>query len=130
MSKLVFCIYGTQNRFNQIIGSTGHIVSLQVTQDKTILHIFHCLPINIYFERKTYLPVIQYFKSILKASAGLDLVGCESEKHKKIIHLLRILLQWHFKIGQINFQIIQWIGRIGMLGNLGKNMGITTTKAQ
>jgi hypothetical protein len=69
------------------------------------------------------LPVLPCFVNALETAHSLATICVTDEKNQNLTTLQKVLLQWHFKLGHVGFQTLQWIGRQGWLGPIGEKMG-------
>jgi hypothetical protein len=88
------------------------------------------LEVFVSIDKEVGLPMLSC--SINSSRKGLEVCLCGSimsDRNKNLSTLQRELLRWHYCLGHINFQNLQWIGRQGILGELGYKWGSTTVKA-
>ena len=74
------------------------------------------------------LPILPCFANALQTAKSLAMTCVTDEKNQNLTHLQKVLLQWHFKLGHVGFQTLQWIGRQGWLGKIGEKMGSTSVQ--
>ncbi len=77
-------------------------------------------------DKVTRLPRLSCFKNALAASKTLALASVTDESNQNLTRLQKTLLQWHFRLGHMGFQWLQWIGRQGILGHIGEQIGKTS----
>lgn len=75
------------------------------------------------------LPTLQCFNNAVETAEALALTCVTDERNQNLTNLQKTLLQWHFKLGHVGFQNLQWIGRMGWLGPRGEKMGATSVEA-
>ena len=76
---------------------------------------------------ETGLPIIPAFTSVDKASQKIAILhNIITPDNKNLTGLQRRLLQWHYKLGHIRFQTLQWIGRQEILRPDGIQWGKST----
>ena len=61
----------------------------------------------------------------MKTAKSLALEGLTDSGNNNLTSLQKLLLLWHTKWGHLTFQRTQWLGRCGIVGPLGVNMGST-----
>ncbi len=69
------------------------------------------------YDPQTFLPQLTLFKSgtadkVLHAMAGI----VTQETNQNLTPLRKLWLQWHFKLGHLGFQHVQWLTKLGGLG--------------
>ena len=82
--------------------------------------------VTIPYDKVTRLPILQAFHSAEGVAESLALNCVTSEVNQNLTYLQKVLLQWHFKLGHVGFQNLQWIGRQGWIGKLAVKMGSTS----
>ena len=58
----------------------------------------------------TCLPMISAFKDAHATSKTLALSAVTDESNQNLMPLQKMLLQWHYRLGHLGFQTVQWIG--------------------
>ena len=54
---------------------------------------------------------------------------CVTDEHNQnLTNLQKTMLQWHWKLGHVGFQRLQWIGCQGWLGKPGERFGISSVQ--
>lgn len=79
--------------------------------------------ITVPYHRASRLPVLPAFANAKKTSEQLAMSCVSKEANQNMSPLSKMLLRWHFKLGHVGFQQLQWIGRQGWLGLQGENWG-------
>jgi Reverse transcriptase (RNA-dependent DNA polymerase) len=93
---------------------------------------FHFAPgkdLSISNDPTLKLPTLQCFNNAVETAEALALTCVTDERNQNLTNLQKTLLQWHFKLGHVGFQNLQWIGRMGWLGPRGEKMGATSVEA-
>ena len=93
---------------------------------------FHFAPgkeLSISNDPSLKLPTLQCFNNAVETAEALALTCVTDERNQNLTNLQKTLLQWHWKLGHLGFQNVQWIGRMGWLGSLGEKMGATSVDA-
>ena len=87
-------------------GIKGHKFS--VTWEKATLKLDNGNTLTIPYNLITHLPVITSYKQTMKLAEGMALKGCmRSENNQNLSFWSKCLLRWHFKLGHLNFALIQ-----------------------
>jgi hypothetical protein len=80
----------------------------------------------------THLPQLRVYRNALDSAKALALKGCVTDEiNQNLTPIQKIALRFHFRLGHIAFNHVQWIGRQGWLGPEGVKMGkssLTTPK--
>jgi hypothetical protein len=64
------------------------------------------------------------YRNALDSAKALALKGCVTEEvNQNLTTKQKLALRFHFRLGHISFQHIQWLGRQGLLGPEGVKMG-------
>jgi hypothetical protein len=66
---------------------------------------------------------------VLATAQSLALEGITEHTPSNLTSLQQRLFLWHTKWGHLGWQHTQWLGRCGILGQLGVKMGSTTVHA-
>jgi hypothetical protein len=70
------------------------------------------------------------YRNALVSAKALALKGCVTDEvNQNLTTSQKLLLRFHFRLGHIAFQHIQWLGRQGLLGPEGVKMGKTSLTA-
>ena len=85
--------------------------------------------VSIKNDDRLKLPIFRCFANATRTAESLALTCVTDERNQNLTSLQKKLLQWHFKLGHVGFQNLQWIGRQGWLGPIGEKMGSTTVDA-
>ena len=85
--------------------------------------------VSIKNDDRLKLPIFRCFANATRTAESLALTCVTDEQNQNLTSLQKKLLQWHFKLGHVGFQNLQWIGRQGWLGPIGEKMGSTTVDA-
>ena len=85
--------------------------------------------VSIKNDDRLKLPIFRCFANATRTAESLALTCVTDERNQNLTSLKKKLLQWHFKLGHVGFQNLQWIGRQGWLGPIGEKMGSTTVDA-
>ena len=101
--------------------------SWQFTQDwsGSVMQ-FNGSKLSLDLDPRFRLPILKCFKNAMATAEALALVCVTDERNPNLTTLQKKLLQWHFRLGHLSFQNLQWIGRSGWLGPLGEKFGVTT----
>ena len=75
--------------------------------------------ITVPYDKSTHLPIIEGFKNATAVAESLAMSCVTDALNQNLTSLQKVMLQWHYKIGHIGFQHLQWIGRQGWLGKMG-----------
>ena len=76
--------------------------------------------------KETGLPTLMAFHNVEKTSIKLaKLHTILAPDNGNLTGLQKEMLKWHYKLGHVGFQNLQWIGREGILGAIGKQFGTT-----
>jgi hypothetical protein len=82
---------------------------------------------TVQFCNTTHLPRLRVYRSALDSAKALALKGCVTDEvNQNLTSLQKLALRFHFRLGHISFQHIQWLGRQGLLGPEGAKMGKST----
>ncbi len=73
--------------------------------------------------------MLRAYKETLKTAESLAMVCLTDEANQNLSHAQKMLLKWHFKLGHIGFQHLQWIGRQGWLHKVGEHFGLSSILA-
>ena len=79
----------------------------------------------ISYQSRTSLPILRGFTNTTKTAKSLALERLTDSGNENLTCLQKLLLLWHIKWGHLGFQHNQWLGRCGIVGSLGVNMGST-----
>ena len=71
----------------------------------------------------TRLPRVRCFKDAMHTAEAMAMTCVTDEYNQNLSHLQKLLLQWHWRLGHVGFQRLQWIGRQGILGIIGEKFG-------
>ena len=77
------------------------------------------------FHPATNLPMITMFKSIEDASSKLEnsLYACVTdESNQNLTPSQKEALRWHWKLGHVSMQVVNWLGNQGLLGRLSQRL--------
>ena len=85
--------------------------------------------VSIKNDDRLKLPIFRCFANATRTAESLALTCVTDERNQNLTSLQKKLLQWHFKLGHVGFQNLQWIGRQGWLGPIGEKMGSATVDA-
>ena len=77
----------------------------------------------------TRLLMLCSFHDTMKTAESLVMTCVTDERNQNLTHLQKNLLKWHFKLGHLGFQQLQWVGRQGWLGKLGERIGLSSVQA-
>jgi hypothetical protein len=76
------------------------------------------------FCETTHLPRLRVYRQALDSAKALALKGCVTDEvNQNLTAKQKLLLRFHFRLGHIAFQHVQWLGRQGLLGPEGEVMG-------
>ena len=62
----------------------------------------------------------------MDVAESMATVCITDEANQNLANNQNNMLQWHWKLGHVGFQQLQWIGRQGWLGSHGQNFVKTT----
>ena len=86
--------------------------------------------LTVNYDQNTFLPRIRAYKNAVQTASALALLGeVDAETNQNLTSAQKRLLRWHFRLGHLGFQTIQWLGRQKMLGLLGEKMAAATLQA-
>jgi hypothetical protein len=74
------------------------------------------------------LPRLRAYHDTMKTAESLAYACVSDERNQNLSHRAKALLRWHFKLGHIGFQRLQWIGRQGWIGKAGEYFGLSTVQ--
>jgi hypothetical protein len=77
----------------------------------------------------TRLPKLRAYHDTMKTAESIALVCITDERNQNLSSRAKSLLRWHFKLGHLGFQRLQWIGRQGWLGKAGEYFGLSSVQA-
>jgi hypothetical protein len=72
------------------------------------------------------LPRLRAYHDTMKTAESLVFSCVSDERNQNLSNRAKTLLKWHFKLGHVGFQRLQWIGRQGWLGKAGDYFGLST----
>jgi hypothetical protein len=76
------------------------------------------------FCETTHLPRLRVYRNALDSAKALALKGCVTDEvNQNLTTKQKLALRFHFRLGHIAFQHVQWLGRQGLLGPEGVKMG-------
>jgi hypothetical protein len=79
---------------------------------------------TVNFCETTHLPRLRVYRKALESAKALALKGCvTNEVNQNLTAKQKLALRFHFRLGHISFQHVQWLGRQGVLGPEGVTMG-------
>ena len=97
---------------------------LHVTHNKSVLVLSNESHVSVYYDKMTHLPRLQAYSNALNSANALATVGCVTdETNQNLTVQQKTLLKWHFRLGHLGFNTVQWLGRHGVLGKFGEKMG-------
>ncbi len=82
--------------------------------------------VTMQFDNTTHLPILHTFQDATKVAESLLTSCVTDEMNQNLTSLQKLMLQWHFKLGHIGFQHLQWIARQGWLGKLAEKFGVSS----
>ena len=86
--------------------------------------------LTVHYDNNTFLPRVCAYKNAVQTASALSLRGhVEDETNQNLTSAQKLLLRWHFKMGHLGFATVQWLGRMGMLGEGGKKMAAANLQA-
>ena len=101
--------------------ANGH---LHVNHDTSVLVLANKSKVTIHYDTMTHLPRLPAYSNALTSANALAIVGCVTdETNQNLTVQQKILLKWHFRLGHLGFNTVQWLGRQGVLGQFGDKMG-------
>ncbi len=87
------------------------------------------LSVDVDFHKQNFLPVMNCFLNAIKVAENLALEGSViSVDNTNLTFLQKTLLKWHYKLGHLGFQHVQFLGRQSWLGSVGYKIGKTTVQ--
>ena len=101
-------------------GKRGY--SLNVTWDGTVLKLGK-KTISLSHDYHTRLPILHCFKDAMKTAESLAMTCITDEHNQNLTNLQKLLLQWHWRLGHLGFQQLQWIASQGWLGQKAESLG-------
>jgi hypothetical protein len=89
-------------------------------EDRSITSLQYC--------ENTHLPRIRVYRNAMDNAKALALKGCVTDEvNQNLTSAQKLALRFHFRLGHIGFQHVQWLGRQGLLGPEGVTMGSKTS---
>ena len=79
-------------------------------------------------DQATKLPKLRCYHNAMETAESLLTTCVTDEYNQNLTQLQKALLQWHWKLGHVGFQRLQWIGRQGWLGKIGERFGVSSTQ--
>jgi hypothetical protein len=105
---------------------------LSITRNRGVITWENRKQTTLSFCDTTHLPRIRVYRNALDDAKALALKGCVTDEvNQNLTSTQKLLLRFHFRLGHIAFQHVQWLGRQGLLGPEGVKMGkdkLTTPK--
>lgn len=72
------------------------------------------------------LPIMTGFTDAKSAAKKMAIMhNCIGADNVNLSNLQKMLLKWHCRLGHTGMQLVQWIGRSGILGKFGQEWGST-----
>ena len=96
---------------------------LETFHDRSCLHLPGGKTLTIPHDKISRLPLLHCFKDAVATSQTLAMSCVSDELNQNLTHLQKLLLQWHFRLGHIGFQWLQWVARQGFLGPQAERAG-------
>ncbi len=82
--------------------------------------------VTLNYDKTTHLPILNAFHNATKVAESLMTSCVTEEVNQNLTTLQKLMLQWHFKLGHVGFQRLQWIARQGWLGKLAEKFGVSS----
>jgi hypothetical protein len=101
---------------------------MTVDHNKSIFHL-GSKTVTIQHDPTFRLPIMRCYKDVMTTAETLDMTCVTDEFNQNLTTLQKILLQWHWRLGHVGFQKLQWIGRQGWLGKIGEKFGQSSVHA-
>ncbi len=83
--------------------------SLRLNWQGTSMH-YGSKKVSLPHDHLIRVPMLCAYKDTLKTAKSLVMVCLTNEANQNLSHAQKMLLKWHFKLGHIGFQHLQWIG--------------------
>ena len=83
--------------------------------------------VSLPHDQATKLPKLRCFNNVMEVTESMAMTCVTDEYNQNLTQLQKALLQWHWKLGHVGFQRLQWIGRQGWLGKIGERFGVSST---
>ena len=71
-------------------------------------------------DKATRLPKLRCYKNVMETAESMATVCVTDELNQNLTELQKAMLRWHWKLGHVGFQSLQWIGHQGWLGKTGE----------
>jgi hypothetical protein len=126
-SNLNCRLFSPQNYFleKHIEGQRGN--SLGVTWSGITLKL-GTKTISVPHDHQSRLPILHCFKDAMKTAESLAMVCITDESNQNLTSLQKLLIQWHWRLGHLGFQQLQWIARQEWFGEALKSIGSSTVQ--
>ena len=112
-----------QRYLEQSEGKTKFVV----TKERCYFEVDEGQELEAMIHTETGLPTITAFANVQQTSKKIAaLYNIITPENKNLTTLQKEMLKWHYRIGHVGFQSLQWIGRQGILGKLGEKWGAST----
>jgi hypothetical protein len=117
-------LFSPQAYFLQQKDKVIHGYSLNVDWSHTVLNIGQ-KKVSLHIEPSVRIPILRCYKDAMKTAESLATVCVTDESNQNLTNNQKNMLRWHWKLGHVGFQQLQWIGRQGWLGKVGELFGDT-----
>jgi len=119
-------LFGVQDWLMQKVAAGLKGYRYHVTSENSKLHLGSNCTITIPHDYLTRLPILRCFSNVMQVAESMAMACVTDEFNQNLTQLQKSLLQWHWKLGHVGFQQLQWIGRQGWLGKTGERFGISS----
>jgi hypothetical protein len=86
--------------------------------------------VSIQYDFLTHLPTLRAYRCAYSTAKALTLKGCVTDEvNQNLTFKQKLLLRFHFRLGHLGFQAVQWLGRQGILGEQGLKMALGKLEA-
>ena len=90
-----------------------------IKRDKCCFHLENNEELETNMSEEIGLPILECSVNSSRNKLEKCLCSILSDNNKNLSVFQRELLRWHYRLGHVNFQTLQWIGRQGILGEYG-----------
>jgi len=97
-----------------------------IKKDKCCSHFKNNEKLETNVSEEIGLPILECSVNLSRNKLEKCLCSVLSDNNKNLSALQKELLRWHYRLGHVNFQTLQWIGRQRILEEYGTKWGSTT----
>jgi len=72
------------------------------------------------------MPLLPAFHDAVKTAEQMANASILGDENDNLSYKQKLLLRWHYRIGHLGFQHLQWLGRAGIFDLAGQQFGSTT----